>query len=204
MSKPIPAVRPIFDYRDIDQETRRHLQDEAFAIRGDLTRIKTSAIEVGRRLLAVKPLLARRFGEWVPANCDFSARTAELFMSAAKFAEEHKVIAGKVSQTSLFYLAAPKLNAHVRQYVIEAVEKGDAVSSAEIKALIRVEKMKAGASDEAAPQEEEVPQAILEFASILIGALPDNDLERVRSLAASIDDVAFSQLAIALDTPPSG
>jgi len=199
MQKSVSVSQPTFDYEGFDAETRRQLESEAAAIRKNLLQVKTSAIQLGQRLLKVKALLPRRFGEWVGSHCDFSPRTAELFMRAAEFADGHASIAEKVSQTALFQLSAPRLDENLRRRLVDAVESGEAVSSAQIKKLIHRESAKPNASEEADVNEGyQTPQAFLEIASILIGGLAEPDLERVRSILASLDNEPIANLAVAL------
>ena len=195
MSKnsPVPLT---FDYKGLDTETRRQLEREAAAIRKHLFQVKTSAIQLGHHLLKVKALLPRRFGEWVGSNCDFTSRTAELFMRAAEFAESHESIAQKVSQTALFQISAPRLGDEVREKLVDAVEKGEVRSSAEIKEVIARQSIKSDGRGQG-----EAEGALLEIASILIENLAETNLDRVRSLASSLEKTSVASLANALMPP---
>ena len=204
MTKSMSVSLPAFDYKGIDAETQRLLESEAAAIRKNLLQVKTSAIQLGHRLLKVKALLPRRFGEWVRSHCDFSPRTAELFMRAAEFADGHASIAQKLSQTALFHLSAPRLDEDLRRRLVDAVETGEVASSTEIKKLIRRESEKTNASKGAdADQGYQTPQALVELVSILIGGLAEPDLERVRSIAASLENEPMANLAVALASSDS-
>lgn len=188
---------PTYEYEGIDPQTRTHLENQANAIRKKLLITKRAVIEIGERLLQVKAILPHgHFGRWVVAHCDFTLHTAKNFMNAAEFANKHKNLS-KISQTGLFLLAAPKLNEEIRRRVIQAVETGAATSSTEIRQLIHKEKVEANFGSEKKGNGTDDDVRVIEFASILIGALPQPDLDRVLSIASSAK-VTLDRLADAL------
>ena len=192
-----------FDYGGLDEKTRSRLRSEETAICKDLLQIKTAAVDIGNRLIEIKTLIPQRFGAWVRGRCDFTERSAELFMSAAKFAASHKAVAERVNQTALYALAAPRLDDSVRRRVVKAIESGKASSSKEIQALIRTEKRASappvvdGGGDRV---DDGVQAAVQELAAILTGSLPATDLERVRTILVSIATSRFLRLAAELAT----
>lgn len=203
MTKPVPSIKSQFDYSGLDEQVRSRLKAEEAAICEDLMQIKTSAVTLGNRLIEIKALIPKRFGAWVRARADFTERAAELFMSAARFAAEHKVVAERVNQTALYALAAPRLDEAVRRRVIKAIESGKVNSSSEIRGLIRQEKRAAdspmanGGGDQV---DDGVQAAVQELAAILTGSLPETDLERVRAILVSIATTRFLHLAAELAT----
>lgn len=125
-------------------------------------------------------------------------------MRAAEFSEGHASIAQKLSQSALFHLSAPRLEEDLRRRLVDAVETGEVSSSTQIKKFIRRESAKTNASEGTdADQGYQTPQALLELASILIGGLAEPDLERVRSIAASLENERMANLAVALASPDS-
>jgi hypothetical protein len=81
------------------------------------------AVETGRDLLAAKGLLNVRgeFRRWVESEFDFTFRKAQLWMSAASFAEDHHDLVDKLRATMLYKLAAPKMPDVVRQRLIAVI-----------------------------------------------------------------------------------
>jgi hypothetical protein len=199
MNKPVHIPRQ-FDYRGLDKEMRSHLEKHAISIKKSLLSIKTSVVEVGRSLLEVRELLPRRFNHWVQSNCDFSVRTAELFMNSARFADEHKQLASKVSSTALYLLSAPRLDNQVRQRVVETIEKTGASSTNEIRDLLRREKaLPTNGVHRDVKSEDDASSSIDELASILLGGLAETDLARVRTIVSAINTGLFPVLAAALN-----
>lgn len=202
-AKAVSSVKSAFDSSGLDEKTRSRLRAEEAAICKDLLQIKTAAVDIGNRLTEIKALIPKHFGAWVRARCDFTERSAELFINAARFAAEHKVVADRVNQTALYALAAPRLNDAVRRRVIKAIESGKVNSSSEIRGLIRQEKKAAdppvvdGGGDQV---DDHIQGAVQEIASILIGSLPESDLGRVHTLLVSIATHRFLHLAAELAT----
>ena len=197
------SVKSTFDDSGLDEKTRSRLRAEEVAICKGLLQIKTAAVDIGNRLIEIKTLIPKHFGAWVRQRCDFTERSAEHFMNAARFAAAHKAVAERVNQTCLYALAAPKLDEAVRRRVIKSIESGKVNSSSEIQALIRQEKKAAdppvvdGGGDQVDDQTQE---AVQEIASILIGSLPESDLGRVHTLLVSIATHRFLHLAAELAT----
>jgi Protein of unknown function (DUF3102) len=192
--------RLAYDYPGVDPQIRERVEKEEVEICQNLITAKHAAIKIGERLLQVKQLLPHgHFGRWVRARCDFTEHTASNFMNAAAFAARHKKLT-KISQTGLFLLAAPRLDENIRQRVIEAVEAGSVRSTTEIRALIHKETVATASPayrSEKTNDADNVGAPIIEFASILIGALSQADLDRVVSIVSTAAGT-FDQLADAL------
>lgn len=175
----------------VDHETNK----EAVAIRKLTLSVKRDMHEIGCRLNRVNELLPHgQFSKWLNSKTDFSHRTANNLMNAARLVTEHALLHG-IEQTALYRLAASRLNPEVRDRVIARIKGERVTSTKSITALINEEKeclMHSGQEPKGGPAPREqvahdnsaVDGAVLAFAAILLeGGLSEDDLDRLQSIA---------------------
>lgn len=103
-------------------------------LHGQTTR---NILEIGHRLLAVKALLGHgEFGSWVTARCNFSARTATRYMSAAKKTDGKSDTVSDISISVVHALSSRNASEAAREAVLAAVKKGTLTSAKEVKAAL--------------------------------------------------------------------
>ncbi len=141
-----PAVTPpvierqAFDYTALPADVATIAQDAAGRIR---QRIDASILDTGRDLLAVKERLEHgQFGGWIEAEFTMSARTAERYINAAKFADSlgKNDIVSVLPATTIQLLAAPSTPREIQDAVIQRAEAGKRVTAADLKQMLQEKK----------------------------------------------------------------
>jgi hypothetical protein len=131
----LPATRAAFDYGIVASQHVGEVRKAADHIR---SLMKDSIFDIGRALSQVKSKLVDhgQFGTWIEAEFSMSLRTAERYMTAARFADEHPDIAANVSVTEVYLLSAPKSPPEVIEAVTERIEAGEATSPKMVRTLL--------------------------------------------------------------------
>src|SRR5262249_22726669 len=94
------------------------LESVAKRVRRRLDNMSADVIEIGCELQAVKQRLKHgQFLDWVEKACGLSARTAQLMMRAAEWAEGKNEIVAHLEPTAIYLLAAPTAPETVRREV---------------------------------------------------------------------------------------
>jgi Protein of unknown function (DUF3102) len=137
----LPSASAAFNYAGMNSTEVAALRAQAARIRKlDLTLTQT-VIELGRELIDVKARLQHgQFEAWVEAECGFTSRTANYYMSAAKFAEDQEGNRKRVSDLPpgvVYQLASQSTPPEIVNEVLDRAAKGDIVKPAELKAKIR-------------------------------------------------------------------
>ncbi len=118
-----------FNYSTLAPELASDLRGQADRIRKRIANTTINMIEVGRDLLAVKPQLRGRFIPWIESAVGISKRTAQVYMAAARLADED----GKSATVALLppgtvrMLAAKGTPADLRKTIIARVESGEVI-----------------------------------------------------------------------------
>jgi hypothetical protein len=120
-----------FDYATLDPDLAADAQATAGRIK---VRLRTSIIETGSDLITIRDKLEHgAFGAWIALEFDFSERTAQNFMSAARFVEGKSATVADLPPAALYALAAPTASPDVVKEVLEQVEAGGRVTTAMIR-----------------------------------------------------------------------
>lgn len=93
-------------------------------------------LEIGRRLLEVKPLLGHGvFGAWIRTECGFSERTANRYMNAAKAFRNSDTVS-EISISVMHALSSPKLDDVSRREILESAKDTKNLTVANVKAAL--------------------------------------------------------------------
>jgi hypothetical protein len=143
-----------FDYGSLDPAHADEVREAAGQIRA---RLQRSQIETGAGLIKIKDMIGHgRFGAWVKAEFNFTERTAENFMNAARLAQEYEIISD-LPPTMVYLLAAPSAPQSVVADVLAKAKKGVIPPVREIKSrFAEAAKMKRQADVEAVKSPEKV------------------------------------------------
>jgi hypothetical protein len=119
------------------------LETVAQRVRKRLKNMSADVVEIGRELHLVKQRLEHGcFLGWVEKACGLSARTAQLMMRAAEWAEGRHEIIAHLEPTAIYLLAAPSTPEAVRQQVMSRLEEGQTLAPRLVKDMIRAAKRK--------------------------------------------------------------
>jgi hypothetical protein len=122
-----------FDYKALKPEPAAELQKAARKIRNEASK---TVMMVGEILIEVKDLVKHgEFRAWVSAELGFSPRTAERYMSAAKFAAECDIVS-HLTSTSIYLLASPSTPQSVRDDVAARLFSNEKVTAKDVRSMI--------------------------------------------------------------------
>ncbi len=129
----------LFDYEQLDTETRIVVQQRTGEIKGVMKRTAQDIIEIGEKLIEVKDRLPHgSFGGWLEIEFKWSVRTAQKYMSIADAFSNTKSSSDlSMSFETMAYLAAPSTPDDVRQQAIERAEAGDRITHSEAKQMVK-------------------------------------------------------------------
>ena len=130
----------LFDYAQLDTETRIVVQQRTDEIRTLVRRTAQDIIEIGNKLIEVKARLGHGyFGEWLNAEFGWKWKTAQNFMSVAdKFVNFTNI---NLAPSVLYLLSAPSVSDETREEAIALVESGNTLTVADTKQLIAVHRL---------------------------------------------------------------
>lgn len=129
-----------YDYSALG-ENAATVQSAALDIRNRLVAANRNIIQIGEKLLAVKVFLAHgEFGKWLKAEFEWSERTAQRYMLAASFAEQHSDTVSVLPEKVLYLVSAKSTPDAIKAKVIEHAAKGEISKASEIEAEIKAAK----------------------------------------------------------------
>ena len=126
---------------DMPSALTDELGSVADRVRNRLGNMTANIVEIGHELRAVKQRLEHgEFLNWVELACKLSARTAQLMMKAAEWAEGKNEIVAHLEPTAIYLLAAPSTPDSIRREVLSGLEHGQRPTPRLIKDMIRAAK----------------------------------------------------------------
>lgn len=149
-----------FDYAVFDPDKAHALRERAASIRKLRSNHIAAVVDAGRELIAVKEQLDHgQFSDWLQAECGFSLRTAENYMTASRFVD------GKIANiaflglqpSTVYKLAAKGAPPDIVESVVNQTGRGEIVSDCQvIRALDDAKRIrregKSGAKPQVRPQ----------------------------------------------------
>lgn len=131
----------MFDYAELDTETRIVVQQRTSEIKALMKRAASDIIEIGQKLIEVKARLGDTlgygyFGKWLDAEFDWSADTAERFMSVARRFGNFPQIAESFAPSALYLLAARSTPEAARAEAIARAEEGEDITHATARSIV--------------------------------------------------------------------
>jgi Protein of unknown function (DUF3102) len=134
------ASSEAFDYAELCGEDWRFCQDARDEIKRLGKQTGQNIIEIGRLLTEVKGRLTHgQFGRWLAAEFKWSDRHARRFMAAHQTFGKTDIMsefASFLEPTAVYELAAPSTPEPARQEVLAKVERGEKVTTKEVKATV--------------------------------------------------------------------
>jgi len=117
-----------FDYSAIDSVSATEAKQAADRIRHRQRALVGAAIEIGKELIRVKPLLGRGpFGRWLDAEFAWSDRTARRFMRLAEVFGEKADTVSELPPGVVYRLAAPSTPKAIRDDIVTRIESGQKI-----------------------------------------------------------------------------
>jgi len=130
----------LFDYQELDSETRIVVQQKTQEIKVLMRRTAQDVFDIGQKLSEIKARLGHgHFGNWLKAEFEWSDRTAQNFIRVYESFKSENVSDLNFSQTALYVLAAAPEEAR-----LEAIKlaKEKAIPLAEVKKIAEKHKTK--------------------------------------------------------------
>ena len=134
MNAPSAANGPeplTFNYASLDPDVAAGAREAADRIR---SRMHNNILETGRDLIAVKERLEHgEFAAWIKAELDISMRTAQNFMNGSRLLVGKNATVAFLPPTVIYALAGPSAPVAVVNKILEAVEAGAPITTAQSK-----------------------------------------------------------------------
>jgi hypothetical protein len=125
-----------YDYKALDKDTRRIVQEHTAAIHHRAKRIAQDVWEIGKSLLDVKERLPYgSFGKWLKSEFGWSEDTAGRFMNVAK-RFPHFPQNAEFALQAMYLLSEKKAPEEARQEAISRAEQGEKITPELAKELI--------------------------------------------------------------------
>lgn len=127
----------MFDYIELDTETRAAVQQSTSRIKSLLRRSAQDIVDIGLELIAVQSHLpGEQFDGWLKAEFEWSRRTAFRFISVTnQFGA--KLALNEIAPSALYLLAAPSTPDEARQEALARAEAGEVITHKEAQAIIK-------------------------------------------------------------------
>ncbi|MCB0176137.1 MAG: DUF3102 domain-containing protein [Anaerolineae bacterium] len=126
----------LFDYQQLDSETRIVIQQRAGEIKTLMRRTTQDIIEIGQKLIEVKSRLPHgAFGGWLESEFSWTHETARRFMNVAR--QFPQIPTGLEFQAkALYLLAEPSTPEPARQEAIALAEAGERITDQTARAIV--------------------------------------------------------------------
>lgn len=161
----------LFDYQELDSETRIVVQQKTQEIKVLMRRTAQDVFDIGQKLSEIKTRLGHgHFGNWLKAEFEWSDRTAQNFIRVYESFKSENVSDLNFSQTALYVLAAAPEEAR-----LEAIKlaKEKAIPLAEVKKIAEKHKTKSDPNSNPC-----LPNSISVAATVAASPLPDCEAEK--------------------------
>jgi hypothetical protein len=205
-------ISPRFDYGCVEGPAAKFLRGHAERIR---RYVRNATVQIGKDLILAKHYLSHgEFLRWVEDEVGIPARTAQVYMRAAQWAEDKGALVAHLSPTLLYILSAPSTPMDLISGILERLEAGEQIEIPAVREELK--KLKDCKQSNGQTSENEAgswvhdnihrpdnPPDIIEAITIIRQKLSDSDLARVRAIFTDhrvLHDPALSQkIAIAFD-----
>lgn len=209
-----------FDYASVPVSVASFLKGQATRIRQYTSK---SIIQIGKDLAAAKHYLSHgQFVRWVEVEVGIPARTAQAYMRAAQWASGKSATVALLPPSLLYVLSASSTPNELVEEIVSQVEAGERIDLSTVRAKLRalrdatryelIDGCIAGPPvmhDDDCSQERRISSgeaALMEAVRILVRALSELDLTRIKNIMTSNDvlqqpdlskniEIAFSAIA---------
>lgn len=119
----------LFNYAELDTETRIVVQQRTEEIKVLVRRSAQDIIDIGGKLIEVKARLRHgNFGDWLDAEFGWTDKTAQRFMWVADKFKNDKLSNLNFGASALYLLAAPSTPEPARLEAIERAQSGEVIT----------------------------------------------------------------------------
>lgn len=119
----------LFDYSQLDTETRIVVQQRTEEIKVLVRRSAQDIIDIGSKLIDVKARLGHgNFGGWLDSEFGWTDRTARQFMSVSEKFKTENFSVLEIGASALYLLASPSTPETARAEAIERAQSGEVIS----------------------------------------------------------------------------
>lgn len=127
----------IFDYTQLDTETRAIVQQETDELKAIVKRSAQDIIIIGQKLIRVKETLPHgEFGKWLDSEFGWTDRTAQNFMRVYQMFKNENFSDLNFAPSALYLLAAPSTPEEARTEILQRAENGEAILYTQVKQTI--------------------------------------------------------------------
>ena len=128
----------LFDYDQLDVETRIVVQQRTDEIRELVRKTAQDIVDIGAKLTEVKNRLGHgHFGAWLDGEFGWTDRTAQRFMSVAERFKADNLSDVRIAPSALYLLAAPSTPEEAREEALARAEEGETISHSAAKEIVR-------------------------------------------------------------------
>lgn len=158
----------IFDYANLDPETRIVVQQKTGEIRGLMRRAAQDIVDIGLRLIEVKGRLPHgQFGPWLRAEFEWDERQGRRFVAVAqRFGKSDNLSA--IAPSALYLLAAPSTPEEARNEALELARNGETITHARAKEIVVTHAVTSREQIQESDDSDEAVEPILDEAGILL------------------------------------
>lgn len=134
---PESLTRSAFDYSNLDADTAQFLNQQASAIKVLVKQSLENIIEVGKRLIEVKDLLAHgEWMDWLDAEFGWSERTALNYMRVSREFKIENISNLQIANSALYLLAQPSTPEEAREEAVLRAQSGERITVSSTKELL--------------------------------------------------------------------
>ena len=134
----LPLSAPAFDYGSMSAPEVAALRSQADKIRRLSRSSMATIIELGRELVDAKKRLPHgQFERWVEAECGFTRRTANNYMTAASFADDKPETVSDLSPSLVYQLASKSTPVEIVDEILDRARKGEVIDQREVECRLR-------------------------------------------------------------------
>jgi len=127
----------LFDYEQLDIDTRTMVQLRTEEIRVLVKRSAQDIIEIGQKLTEVKGRLGHgNFENWIKREFGWTNRTARHFIEVSEHFKSEIISDLPIGPTALYMLASPSTPEEAREEAVERAETGEKITVEKAKSII--------------------------------------------------------------------
>ncbi|SRR5579871_89270 len=127
----IDQSQEVFNYNTVSPSIANFLRSQADRIRRS---VASSVINIGKDLMSVKRYLPHGlFIMWVEGEIGISARTAQIYMQVAQWAESNSVAVAHLPLSTLYAISAPSTPNEFAKEILKRIEDGENISAKDIR-----------------------------------------------------------------------
>lgn len=138
-----PPQGALFDYQELDAETRIVVQQRTGEIQGLAKRVAQDTVEIGKKLAECKDRLGGngKFIAWLSAEFGWSERTAYNFIGVYQKVGQSDIEIGNIATSALYLLSAHSTPPAAIETVKQIANSGEKVTHTVTKVVVKEAKV---------------------------------------------------------------